>query len=922
MHGAAVHRDTSDQRIKETGMPSNGQTTIVIPALTGLLLASTLTAHSQSQDPQKLDRVEVTGSSIKRIEAETALPVQVISREEIQRTGASTVEQLLQTISATSSAGGFTSSSASGATTGGISSTSLRGLASQRTLLLINGRRIAPYGIGFTNDSSSVDVNSIPVTAIERVEVLKDGASAVYGSDAIAGVINFILRRDFKGVEITAEYGNSTQGGGDVKRLSGTWGLGDISADKFNLIVVGSYQKEGTMFGRDRDFAMHTYNVGAQNDLTSGNTYPANIDAVDGSLGSRNPTAASGCLAPYSFISPLSPNNRCRFDPGPLVTLLPATERISLFAAGKFAITSALEAFVEASFNRNTQRTVIQPVPLSDQFTIPFNNPLANIAPYNQYTQFPSSTVVLTTASPFYPTAYVQSLTGGATPDLLVRYRSAVTGDRDITDISEAPRLTLGVKGTVLDWDIGYPIISQVLPLLNSGTVDFFNTNSPSIESQLRATNFLGDAFRVTSTLDSVGGKASRELLQLPAGPAAVALGAELRRESYEFDPSIQLIQGDLSGYGGNFGFVDRSRKVASLFAEANVPLVKGLDGNVAVRYDKYQGSGSSTTPKFSLRYQPVAEVLLRGSVGKGFRAPSLADLYAPATNGVSQTGLSDPVRCPITGDQIRDCQTQFPITNGGNPTLKSEKSDNITLGLVFEPTKQISVGIEGFKIRLKETISNGFPQAVILANLAKYSQFITRATPTAADIAAGIPGAIIDINQTNLNTGVTKLAGFDLDLKWRIPAADIGRVTLGFSGTYFAQYDTDNFDGTFANNVGNLTNATTGGVIPRWKTYSSANWSNGPWDTTVALNWQSSYEDIPGNINNDARRVSAYQTVDLQGSYSGLKNLRLTLGVRNVLDRDPPYTNQGFSFQAGYDPQYADPRGRFIYGRLTYSFH
>lgn len=182
----------------------------LIPALGGLALGAPPLAYAQDQTPQKLDRVEITGSSIRRVAGESALPVQVLKREDIQRTGAATVEQLLQTISAVSSSGGLTTSSTSGANTGGISAVSLRGLTSLRTLVLINGRRVAPYGIGFSNDSVSVDVNSIPLAAIERVEVLKDGASSVYGSDAIAGVINFILRKDYKGAELSAEYGDTT----------------------------------------------------------------------------------------------------------------------------------------------------------------------------------------------------------------------------------------------------------------------------------------------------------------------------------------------------------------------------------------------------------------------------------------------------------------------------------------------------------------------------------------------------------------------------------------------------------------------------------------------------------------------------------------------------------------------------------------
>jgi len=214
----------------------------------GLIAAAPATSLAQAQ----MDRVEITGSSIKRIEGETALPVQVITREDIQKTGASNVEQLMQTVSANASSGQLVGASASGATTLGLSGLSLRGLNSTRTLVLVNGRRVSPYGYGFTNDSVSVDVNSIPLDAIERVEILKDGASAIYGSDAIAGVVNFILRKDFKGVEISAEYGAGRENSAGSTRASLSWGMGDLAKDRYNVMVVGSYSREKALFGRDQ----------------------------------------------------------------------------------------------------------------------------------------------------------------------------------------------------------------------------------------------------------------------------------------------------------------------------------------------------------------------------------------------------------------------------------------------------------------------------------------------------------------------------------------------------------------------------------------------------------------------------------------------------------------------------------------------
>ncbi|MEP7300681.1 MAG: TonB-dependent receptor [Caldimonas sp.] len=878
---------------------------------------------------QQFERVEITGSSIKRIDAESALPVQVITREQIQKTGAVTIEQLLQTVSSISSSGGLSSSSTAGATTGGISAISLHGLTSLRTLVLLNGRRIAPYGIGFTGDSVSVDVNSIPLAAIERVEVLKDGASAVYGSDAIAGVVNFILRQDFKGIELTGEYGDTTQGGASFKRASGVFGFGRLDSDRFNVMLVASFQKEGSLVGAQRDFAKVGFNP--MNDTTSGNTFPANITAADGSFGAGNPTAATGCVAPYSVSDPYRDPNTCRFDPASILELVPASERTSLFAAGKFAITSDIQAYAEASYNQNKIRTIIQPVPISDQFALPDTNPLFNVSPYNGF-----STIILQSTSPYYPTAYVQSLSGGATPDLLVRYRAAGAGNRDITDISEAPRFVAGLRGTLVGWDFdvaglyseskvreqvnnGFPALTKILPLLNSGTVNFFGPSTPDVEAALLATNFRGDAFRIKSSLSSLAARGSREVYNLPAGPIGVAVGVEGRKEKYDFSASPEIASGDIAGYGGNLLDVSRKRNVGAVFGEVNVPIVKGLEANVAVRYDHYQGVGNSTTPKGSLRWQPVQQLLFRTSWGKGFRAPSLQDLYGPNLTGVTAQGASDPLRCPTTNDAVKDCGTQFTVTTGGNATLKPEKSKNFTLGAVIEPINNVSVGVDYFRVRLEDTIVNGLGSAVILGDPVKYAAQLQRGPIDPA--FPNLPGQITNILLTNLNLGITKVSGLDFDVKWRIPAGDLGRFTVNGSATYFNRFDTSNLDGTFAGGV-DLTNPATGGVVPRFRSYLAIDWTRGPWGVNFAQSYQKGYNDLAGTDETEPRRVSSYTVYDLQGTYAGFKSWRFTLGAKNLFDRDPPYSNSGgqTSFQSGYDNQYGDPRGRFIYGRVTYT--
>jgi iron complex outermembrane receptor protein len=903
------------------------------------------------QTPERVERVEITGSSIKRIEAEGALPVQIITREEIEATSSPNVETYLNHLGvAMQGNSNSQTATASGATSGGVSSVSLRGLGSQRTLVLIDGRRVSAGGT--LTDSTTVDVNHIPITAIERIEVLKDGASAVYGSDAIAGVINFILRKDYKGGEVGAHISVPQESGGKGWGANALIGWGDMATQRFNATLLFDFRKEEALFGRDRDFAASGINVERLNDTSSGNTFPANFAAADGSFGTRNLFFPS-CPGPYSHFSPLfsPPSVGCRFDPAGLVTLIPETEHASIFGSGRFAISSSLEAYGQLSYSLKEQRTVIQPTPISDQFALPPNHPLFNVAPFNGF-----STFLLRPTSPHYPTAFVQAETGGATPDLLVRWRASALGDRDQTHESEQKRAVIGLKGDVAKWEWdaaylhidtkltektnnGFAYQTKILPLIDSGVVNPFGDQTPAVQAQIDATQFKGEAWTTKSSIDSLSAKLSRDLMKMPGGPLAFAFGLEGRKEGFKLDADPAIQTGDITGYGGNFLPVDEDRNVFATFAEVSVPIVRNVELMAAARYDDYEGVGSKTSPKFGARWQVAREALLRGSVGKGFRAPSLTELHQPQTTGVTAPGLNDPLRCGQpdglggVNNSVRDCVTQFPITLGGNPQLKPETSTNKSVGVVLEPIQNFSLALDWFSVELQNTIIFGVTPAAILADLNRFGSLVTRTAGPSDPACAGCPPPITDIQQTNINFGETHVEGFDVDFRYRLPAATAGVFTFGLNGTYISKYDAQNLDESFFSindKVSPIVNGA-GGVIPRWRHYAFVNWRKGEWDFTFAQNYQQGYQDIPGTFEDPTdpafkpHKVGDYMVFHLSGSYQGLldKNLRVTLGIRNLFDEDPPYTNAGGQnwFQSGYDPGYADPRGRTFYANLTYKF-
>ena len=475
----------------------------------------------------------------------------------------------------------------------------------------------------------------------------------------------------------------------------------------------------------------------------------------------------------------------------------------------------------------------------------------------------------------------------------------------------------------------GYPRYSLFLPILDSGSVNPFGPTTDAATLQaVQNAEFRGDIYTSKTSIMSIDGKGSREMFAMKGGQAAVAVGGELREEKFIFSPSDAYQIGDIAGFGGNILGVDRKRHVGSVYTELDFPVYKQFEANVGVRYDNYQDIGSTTNPKLSLRFQPINELVLRGSAGTGFRAPSLTDLYTAQASSVTANGTRDPIRCPdrATGAQS-DCNNQFPTITGGNPNLKPEKSRNYTLGIVAQPAKSLSISVDAYWIQLKDSIIiGGLNAAFILANAQNattYSSFIVRGAP---DGNASGAGPITGIIQTTSNLFEVSTSGWDVGLAFVPMNDENGRVTMRLDGTYVERYNRQNADNTWTNQVDQALNAA-GGVIPRWRHIASIGYDKGPWNVTGFQNYQKSYHDQlstfpePGATSIQPRRVSDYVTYDIQGSYTGIKNLQLSVGVKNILDTDPPYTNAGGQFAAGYDITYADVRGRFVYGTVTLRF-
>jgi iron complex outermembrane recepter protein len=923
-------------------------------------------AADATTDSAELQEVVVTGTSIKGV-AETSLPVEVLSAEDVQRTGATNVEQLFRQITAASSIGSTVAAQATGFATGAISTISLRGLGSDRTLVLINGLRSSEYGGGGGGVANSVDISSIPVSAIERVEILKDGASAIYGSDAIAGVVNFILKTDFEGLTLSAYGGTPTQaGGGEEDSASLFAGFGNIKSDGYNVNFGINYDHQGQIVGDHRSFAGR-YQPQFGNDVTSSFAFPANVN-VPGSnavftntafpKGSTQNPLAGNC-GPYS-LNDINFPAQCRFDNSPYDDLQPDVTKLGFLLQADLALNDSNKLYSLASFSQVRTLTQVQPVPLSNGNPLLAADPYtaflaAALAPGGQFAGYSAinpavkagtGAFLLPNTSAYYPLAAAEKYglctgaTAGTCQPLNLIYRDFANGDRVTEDIANTTRLVGGIKGDAAGFDYdahllfsmvgvednldhGFALYSKIMPLLDTGTINPFGaTADPAALAAAQQDAFYGQDFKSRTSLASADFTVSRELFQTPWGPFASALGGEIRRETFDYNPALAVQIGDIAGEGGNALPVFATRSAEGAYLEFNTPILPALTLDAAVRYDNYQRVGDTVNPKGSLKWEPTDWLLFRGSAGTGFRAPSLTDLYAPQTRSVTSNGTRDPIQCAVFSASNPACSFQFTTILGGNPNLKPEKSNQYSLGTVFKPVQNLSIDVDSWWIFIRDSIvDGGLAYQTILANAASAAQFSDLITRDAN-------GNIVSISQQNSNLFKSAVSGLDMDVHYFVDLPSTGRVTADINGTYFLKYETELFtnQGDYTNFIDQpYTVTANSGVISRFRYNATLDYAISDFDVSLIEHFQKRYHDAPSSITEVTRYVGQYQTFDLQGSYTLAKSTQFTVGVINLFNTPPPYANYASSannFVGGYDLSYGDPRGEFVYARVTYKYH
>ncbi|MQQ99911.1 TonB-dependent receptor [Glaciimonas soli] len=850
-----------------------------------------------------MQRVEITGSSIKRVAAQGALPVTVMKTEDLAKAGVTTAQEALQTISSNQSS--YTTSSNVGSSKSVGSAADLRGLGASHTLVLLNGRRLANAAF----DGTAVDLNIIPIAALDRVEILRDGASAIYGTDAIGGVINFITKRSYSGLNLSAEGFEPQQSGGAQQRVNISGGYGDLDADGYNVWGTFDYHKQNQVMASQR--AISSY--GGVNPNTG--THQASsfapianwFDVVSPEGLSGNPSAANGC----NFANSVRAGDLCRYNTQAVIGIVPKTVEMAFLGQATFKLNEDNNLKFEYLHSESKVTTTIAADPM-----------------VGDGSGDPATDYAINSSSPFY--AASGSTTGNP---LSLTWRGNSAGPRVNESQNASDRFLVALDGTVAGWDYktgaayaqstakdslngGYLNNSMIREGFWNGTLNPFGPQTAAGTALLNQAGLSGvyeSAKTQTETLDFT---ASRSIATLPAGDLGFAIGAEARHESASYDVHQPLASLDASTGGADAQNAAGSRNVGAVFTELSVPIVKNLDMQLAARYDHYSDAGGTFNPKIALRFQPMEQLLFRTSYSTGFRAPSLYELNDPQSKTFTQSSYNDPTLCPggvaIPGaNAAQACNQQFYKLQGGNPNLQPEKSTTFTLGTVFEPVKNVTMSIDYWNIQLKNQVSV-IPEADIFANPIKYANLYVRNPVT---------GALEYVLDTNYNLGNTKTNGIDFGFAWRSAKTDWGNFGLALDGTYVMKYDYQTeAGGQYINNLAVYSNAS---VIFRWKHTATATWSRGPWSAVVQQSFQTGYQDenlnvTPGFANH---HVGSYTLYNASGTYTGFRNLTLTAGIKNLFNTMPQPSNVTDNFQYGYDARYSDPIGRAFFVRANYKF-
>ncbi|AWH22251.1 MULTISPECIES: TonB-dependent receptor [Stenotrophomonas] len=913
--------------------------------LTGgaLLLAGAVVSPAFAQDQAtNLDRITVTGSNIPRTNTETPSPVQVVTRQEIDRSGKTTVAEYLQTL--TSDGAGSIPKTFGNGFAGGGAGISLRGLGAGSTLVLLNGRRMATYGLADDGQKVFTDLSTIPLDAVERVEVLKDGASAIYGSDAIAGVVNIILRSDFQGAILRGSYGVSGDGDGDAKKATLTAGTGDLSSDGWNAFFSLDVGKTDAIKISDRknrkwigtgDIRRWGYDAADAQFLggaylsggTAGGVGPNGSVFDDRNVDDENPAflvALPGC-ADLTTIPGQSDATAqaqgCLWNPAQLYRdLSPEEKYVNVFGRASFAFGEGGEVYTEIGYSKKETIFSNTPSGVSGGWGYPGG-------PVNASSG--DGAVVLSPTHPDNP------IPGQASR---LRYSAWDVGPRVTNNTNEFNRFLVGVKGNWGDWSYDTAYLHSGTDLVNKRTGflrysavqcalgdpacaggvwrigDNAGLNSQALYDYISPTI----SARAKSSLDMFDFTVSRSLMDLKGGPLGLAMGTEWRKTSNSLTPQTYTDQGDIIGLG--YSAYDGTQNVYAGYVELSAPVLEQLELSAALRYDKYESGEGKATPKLGVKFTPADWIALRASYAEGFRAPN------PAENGdgglAAFSNARDPVRCAIDPDNECTARSVAIITRP-NSGLKPEESKSYSVGIVLQPTSSTSLTVDAWEIKRTNEIAQGSTADAIAAGN------VLRDSNNIGGVANS--GTILAVNTQYVNANSSRVRGIDTDIRQTFDLGP-GQLEMDLQWSHLLKFERTEGD-TTVDYVGTHGNCDVTNCIgtPQDRINFGTTWKQGPWSVSGVVNYIDSMEnkDRRGGDylafyedGSPVEKISSFTTFDLSGRWNITDAFELNASVQNVFDRIAPLDPSTYG-AVNYNPlHFSGAIGRYFTVGAKYTFN
>lgn len=929
-------------------------------------------ASAGSQPVQKLEKFVVTGSYIPTTEtAFTAgiSPVVKIDQKMIDESGLAMTSELLQRITVSNGGSVPISNNATGFTPAA-SSISLRGLGAEATLVLINGRRVANYPVGNGGTTAFVDLNSIPLAAVDSIEVLKDGASAIYGADAVAGVVNIKMKRGMDGTQMMLNYGNTTNKDSSEFVASVITGA---QTDKASALVGFNYYKRNAIFNKDRSYSeippFLSSNASPLNlNITRSVAIAAGVPAASlpagtgASIYAASPAAASNTGATPASGFRFGTSRPSTFNFNEYSMSYPRRDNRGVFAYAdrKILGTDNIVGYVDVNYQNAVTENQLAPSATGNfsgsgtELVIPARTTSPLAGPDGR-----TRAAVAGAYNPFNP--FNQDITGGT------RARLAEFGNRIFRNQTDAMLITAGVKGENIagkwNFDAGYThssirdtsrntlvsssrfnrLMNAADPFFQPSSSEYLGTTQPynpfGYYQVANANNakVVGAAKINTkdlneSKLNNVNAVISTgSLLDLPAGGLGFAVGADFRHEELNQYPDPYAGTGDLIGSSPT-ATTQGHRKAWGAFTELNIPLARNLPGahdlsaSAAVRHESFMTENQSTTvPKVGLRWQPLDQTLtFRASWSKGYRQASLYELYSTPTSGLS------PLQHPIT----KVNEPEQDVTVAGNRRLAPENTKYLNVGTIWSPAakalKGLTLGVDYWEIERKGTVTNSYQDTA--------NRFFGKSPSGAAAPGGMLPGESVvlfsngdirTVNSVFFNLGVTKAAGFDYTANYVKRTDTLGRFDFQTIWSMYSHYRISSAaGGEFSEVVNQATSEGTGsdnGYL-RKKGRVQMEWAYKSFTTVFGTTYTDGFWDL--NLKGDEFFVTPTWIYDLQVAYKFsnrfgpfLADTKATIGVRNLFDRDPPYAAGNGGNSTGYPGFLYSSEGRFVYLSVTRKF-